>query len=116
MPVEIWASFESNFGLVVACMPALRPLFIRALGSKGTSRNRHADSKTSTPFSDLSAQKTPRNSQPLDSDGDKAKLIPLGNITVSTTMEVDSDHRKSIDMEIPNPFERDKRCRAEVGV
>ncbi|KAI9877447.1 MAG: hypothetical protein M1830_003869 [Pleopsidium flavum] len=114
VPVEIWAAFEGNVGLFVACMPVLRPLFIKVLNgstldSKATDRNRDAGDKTTSPLPYLNVQRPPRSFQPQDNDSDKNKLIPVGNIMVSTMMDVNSDLRRSIDLEMTNLFERDRR-------
>ncbi|KAL9123976.1 MAG: hypothetical protein Q9217_006649, partial [Psora testacea] len=99
VPVEIWAGVESNFGLTVACLPALRPLFVNILngtwsGSKPTSDN---VGKTMKPIWELHNKAL--GCRHSDSDSDKNNLNPLGSIAVSKTTEVESEHRQSSDME-----------------
>lgn len=51
------------------------------------------------PFSELHNKALGRRHS--DSDGHKNDLIPLRSIAVSTTTEVESEHRQSSDMESP---------------
>lgn len=104
MPVEIWAGVEGNFGLTVACLPALRPLFVNFLngiwsGSKATSGKGSKGGKGVKPLPKLRSHALGRHHS--DGDSDKGKLIPLGSIAVRTTMEVESKDRQSPGMESP---------------
>ena len=104
VPVEIWAGIEGNFGLTVACLPALRPLFVNVLngtwsGSKPTSDKGSKVGKAMNPISALYNKALGRRRS--DSDGDKNNLISLGSIAVSKTMAVESEPRQGSDMESP---------------
>ena len=97
MPVEIWAGVEGNFGLTVASLLKLRPLFVNILngtrsGSKPTSDTGFKDGKAMKRFSELRNKTLGRRQS--DSDGDKKNLIPLGSIAVSKTTEVESTRDK----------------------
>lgn len=103
-PVEIWAGVEGNFGLAVACLPALRSLFVNILngswsGSRATRDEGPTVGKARKIFSKHLDKALGRRDD--DSDGDKKTLIPLGNIAVSKTTEVESERRLSSDMESP---------------
>ncbi|KAI9812642.1 MAG: hypothetical protein M1827_004631 [Pycnora praestabilis] len=117
VPVEIWAGFEGNFGLTVACIPALRPLFARLL--QGTSKgSKTSDSDTSmrlsNPFASLISRNRTRAYQSreaeaeAEAESDGRKFVPLTDITISTTLEVDTESRESIDKEMMHPYDMDR--------
>jgi hypothetical protein len=98
MPAAYWSTLELNVGIICACLPALRQLFIQ-LGAKvlattraGTSAARSTGTRSTLASSGLAAEKQQgQQQQQGPRRGDEGDFIPLVDVEIGTGARPDEN-------------------------